>query len=119
MASDPVSSISFLAETALNKLWPDAGEEDQKKLNAVLALVSAQTSVIVAEATSDSWLTKNWRPLTTLTFTVLIVARWFGLSAPNLSEAEYIKLWDIVQLCLGGYTVGRSLEKIIPSMLKK
>ena len=51
-----------------------------------------------------------------LVFTGLIVARWFGWSAPNLSEAEYIKLWDIVELGLGGYVVGRSVEKIVPAI---
>jgi len=49
-------------------------------------------------------------------FTGLIVARWFGWSAPNLSEAEYLKLWDIVELGLGGYVIGRSVEKIAPGI---
>jgi hypothetical protein len=47
-----------------------------------------------------------------LTFAALIVARWFGWAAPNLSEAEYLKLWSIVEFGLGGYVVGRSVEKI-------
>ena len=51
-----------------------------------------------------------------LTFGGLIVARWFGLAAPNLSEAEYLKLWDIVQLGIGGYVIGRSVEKVIPEI---
>ena len=41
---------------------------------------------------------------------------WFGWSAPNLQEQVYIKLWDIVQLGLGGYVVGRSFEKVVPSI---
>jgi len=51
-----------------------------------------------------------------LIFVGLITARWFGWAAPNLQEAEYLKLWDIVQLGLGGYVVGRSFEKIVPSI---
>jgi hypothetical protein len=51
-----------------------------------------------------------------LTFAGLIVARWFGWAAPNLSEAEYLKLWSIVELGLGGYVIGRSAEKIIPGV---
>jgi hypothetical protein len=51
-----------------------------------------------------------------LVFVALIVARWFGLAAPNLQEAEYLKLWDIVQLGLGGYVIGRSVEKIMPQI---
>ena len=51
-----------------------------------------------------------------LTFGGLIVARWMGYSAPNISEAEVLKLWDIVELGLGGYVIGRSAEKIVPAV---
>jgi hypothetical protein len=51
-----------------------------------------------------------------LVFVGLIVARWFGFAAPNLAEAEYLALWDIVQLGLGGYVIGRSAEKIVPML---
>ena len=49
-----------------------------------------------------------------LVFVGLIVARWFGWAAPNLSPEEYIKLWDIVEIGLGGYVIGRSGEKVAP-----
>jgi hypothetical protein len=51
-----------------------------------------------------------------LTFGGLIVARWLGWSAPGISEAEVLKLWDIVQLGLGGYVIGRSIEKVAPQI---
>ena len=51
-----------------------------------------------------------------ITFVALIVARWFGWAAPDLSDAEYLKLWDIVELGLGGYVIGRSAEKIVPAI---
>lgn len=44
-------------------------------------ILSAQESIIVAEAQSSSLLTRNWRPLTMLTFTALIVAHWLGYTA--------------------------------------
>lgn len=80
------------------------------------ALETAAAEIIKAEAASEHWLAANWRPLLMLTFGGLIVARWFGWAAPELSEAEYIKLWDIVQLGIGGYTIGRSAEKIVPTL---
>jgi hypothetical protein len=80
------------------------------------ALEAAAADIIKAEAASEHWLAANWRPLLMLTFGGLIVARWFGWAAPELSEAEYIKLWDIVQLGIGGYTIGRSVEKVVPSI---
>jgi len=33
-----------------------------------------------------------------------------------LSDAEYLKLWSIVEFGLGGYVVGRSVEKIAPTI---
>ena len=52
-----------------------------------------------------------------LTFVALIVARWLGWSAPGLAEAEALKLWDIVEIGLGGYVIGRSAEKILPALV--
>ena len=52
-----------------------------------------------------------------LVFVSLIVARWFGFAAPELAPEEYLKLWDIVELALGGYVIGRSAEKILPSVI--
>ena len=80
------------------------------------AMEQAAADIVKSEAASQHWLAANWRPLTMLVFVALIVARWFGWAAPNLSDAEYLKLWDIVQLGLGGYVIGRSAEKILPSV---
>jgi len=76
----------------------------------------AAADIIKAEAQSESWLARNWRPMVMVTFAGLIVARWFGWAAPNLTEAEYLKLWAIVEFGLGGYVIGRSVEKIAPSI---
>ena len=76
----------------------------------------AAAGIIADEAKSEHWLAASWRPLVMLTFTALIVARWLGYSAPGISEAEVLKLWDIVQLGLGGYVIGRSAEKIVPQL---
>ena len=39
-------------------------------------------------------------------------------SAPNLAEAEALKLWDIVEIGLGGYVIGRSAEKVLPVLVE-
>ena len=83
--------------------------------NATQLNISA-ADIIKAEAQSESWLARNWRPMVMVTFAGLIVARWFGWAAPNLTEAEYLKLWSIVEFGLGGYVIGRSVEKIAPSI---
>ena len=108
---------------AIRRLFPDPAEaaKAQAELNNALLVNAAKieeaaASIIGDEAKSEHWLASSWRPLVMLTFTALIVARWLGYSAPGISEAEVLKLWDIVQLGLGGYVIGRSAEKIVPHL---
>ena len=108
---------------AIRRLFPDPAEaaKAQAELNNALManaakIEEAAASIISDEAKSEHWLASSWRPLVMLTFTALIVARWLGYSAPGISEAEVLKLWDIVQLGLGGYVIGRSAEKIVPQL---
>ena len=112
----------ILARVAGN-LFPDPEAKAKAESEMMLALMAKQAeleqaaaSIVKAEAASDNWLASSWRPVVMLTFAGLIVARWFGWAAPNLSEAEYLKLWSIVEFGLGGYVVGRSVEKIAPSV---
>jgi hypothetical protein len=49
---------------------------------------------------------------------ILIVLRWLGWSAPGISEAEALKLWNIVEIGLGGYVIGRSAEKTLPRIVE-
>lgn len=116
MSLDPITAALETGKTLIDKFWPDAGEAERQKVQTFLAVFMAQADVVKTEAASEHWLAANWRPLTMITFTALIVARWFGWAAPNLGEAEYLKLWSIVELGLGGYVVGRSVEKIVPSI---
>lgn len=116
MALDPFSSVVELGTKIADKFWPDADEAERQKVQTFLAVFMAQADIVKTEAASSHWLAANWRPLLMLTFGALIVARWFGWAAPNLSEAEYLKLWSIVEFGLGGYVVGRSAEKIAPSI---
>lgn len=116
MAIDPVTAALEVGGKLIDKFWPDATEADKARQQQFLAVFLAQSDIVKTEAASSHWLAANWRPLLMLTFGALIVARWFGWAAPNLSEAEYLKLWSIVEFGLGGYVVGRSVEKIAPSI---
>lgn len=123
MAVDPITAALDVGGKLIDRLWPDPAQRDQARLAMLemaqkgeLAEFTARAEIVKTEAASSHWLAANWRPLTMLTFAGLIVARWFGWAAPNLSEAEYLKLWSIVEFGLGGYVVGRSVEKIAPSV---
>lgn len=96
------------------------GEIIGKGLDALGTLASSNAEreraaalVVVAEAQSESWVARNWRPVTMAIFVGLIVCRFFGLVPQNMSPMEYERLWDLVEIGLGGYVVSRSVEKIV------
>ncbi|WEJ62165.1 3TM-type holin [Thiomicrorhabdus lithotrophica] len=79
------------------------------------AQLQAQADIIKAEAQGQSWIQRSWRPITMLTFLVLVVCDSFGwLANPLAPEA-----WTLLQIGLGGYVVGRSAEKIAPAVMEK
>lgn len=49
-----------------------------------------------------------------ITFLVLVVCDSFGLLKFRLAE----QAWSLLQLGLGGYVVGRSVEKVAPSVVQ-
>lgn len=110
-----------LVRGAMERIWPTPEQkasaeamELRASVDAAVGIMTAQSAAVLAEIRSGSWLAQSWRPITMLTFTALIVARWMGFSAPNISEAEMIELWVIVKYGLGGYVGGRTVEKVAP-----
>lgn len=73
--------------------------------------LEAQAKIVLAEA-QGSWLQRNWRPLLMVTFAGLVVAHWFGFTAPNIPESVQNSLLNIVMVGVGGYVMGRSAEKV-------
>ena len=121
-----MSLLSFLPiiGDVLDKVIPDPVAQADAKVKLMelaqkgeFAEMNARADIIKAEASSESWLAQSWRPILMLTFGALIVARWMGFAAPGISDEEIIKLWDIVELGLGGYVIGRTAEKIVPQVV--
>lgn len=118
-----IPALAPIVGQIVGSLFPDPTEKAKAEAEAMRQLLAHQgeieaaaAKIIQTEAASTHWLAANWRPLTMITFTALIVARWMGWVAPNLSEAEYLKLWSIIEFGLGGYVVGRSVEKVVPAI---
>jgi len=81
-----------------------------------LELQRMQTEIILAEAKGNC-LQRSWRPLLMLAFGFIVIyvkfiAPLFSLPIPPL-ENEF---WNLLQLGIGGYVVGRSAEKIAKSI---
>jgi hypothetical protein len=114
-----------IAGKAFDRIFPDKQAAALAKLE-LLKLTqqsdfeewATKADIVKTEAQSDNWLTAAWRPIVMLTLTGLVVARWFGFSAADMSPDEYMMAWKLIQLGLGGYVIGRSAEKILPGVAK-
>lgn len=83
-------------------------------IQAEQTLITEKAKVLVAEAQGESWLQRNWRPITMLTF-VFIVA-WDYILAPLFHLPFLVipdHMWSLLQLGIGGYIIGRTGEKIV------
>ena len=99
---------------------PEKKAEIQVKLFELQSkIIEAQVSVINSEASGDSWLQRNWRPLVMLVFAGLVCAHWFGATPENLSADSINGLLDIVKIGIGGYVIGQSAEKVADVWNKK
>lgn len=74
-------------------------------------LAESRAAIITAEAQSEHWITAAWRPITMLTFVVIIVVAQFWPGSPPVPE----QMWPLIKLGLGGYIIGRSAEKVVPA----
>ena len=74
--------------------------------------IEAAAQIIVAEAQGESWLQRNWRPLLMCLFGVIIANNFIIVPLFGTPSAEIPPdMWDLLKLGIGGYVVGRSVEK--------
>lgn len=77
---------------------------------------TAVAQILTAEASSGYWLAACWRPMFMCIFMVMIISFWFGHSPPQLNASMppmIGRLFDLIELGLGGYIPCRTLEKIV------
>ena len=88
-------------------------------LDKQLELQKMQTDVIITEA-KGNWLQRSWRPILMLAFGFIVIyvkfiAPLFGLPIPPLED----EFWNLLQLGIGGYVIGRTGEKMIKTYSEK
>jgi hypothetical protein len=124
----PLDALLGIGNKLIDHFFPDAKQAEEAKLkllemqqNGQLAQLNADVSEgqeltkrLQADMASDSWLSKNIRPMTL----IAILAGYFifaGLSAAKIQvTSEYVQLlgqWGM--LIMSFYFGGRTLEKIM------
>jgi len=86
--------------------------------------IEMKAQIITAEAKSEHILTSAWRPITMLVFVFIIANNYiiapymgalFSLEIPTLELNS--QMWELLKLGIGGYIVGRSVEKTAKNIL--
>lgn len=79
-------------------------------------IVAAQTEVLKVEL-SGNWLQRSWRPVIMLAFGFIILYQYFFSNVFNLPKVELPeRFFDLLEIGLGGYVIGRSVEKVVDSV---
>lgn len=89
----------------------------ERLIDSFTTTLESKRDIIVAEASGESWLQRNWRPVLMLSFTAIIVNNYilspylqalFGFSVRLEIPSN---MWDLLKLGISGYIAGRSAEK--------
>ena len=118
----PVTGIVSAVGEVIDRLTLPAREKKQLETELFRVItecerqrMEAQASVIVEEVRGN-WLQRSWRPLVMLTFALIVLMGTF-VSLPILSDTS--RFWDLLEIGLGGYVVGRSGEKLVQVLTRK
>ena len=86
----------------------------------VLKTMEMQKEVLLSEITGN-WLQRSWRPVLMLCFGFIVIYAYFIQPAflPNAVNIYAMldpKFWNLLEIGMGGYVIGRSAEKIASSV---
>ena len=62
MTLDPLTAVSDLANSVINKIWPDKTEAEKQQLAAAVAIVQGQIETNKEEAKNPNVFVSGWRP---------------------------------------------------------
>ena len=100
-----------------------SSREKQKIQEEIQALVYRYKSELVREQAATvgdeirgNWLQRSWRPIVMLVLTLLVV---MGVFTESSMLADSSRFWDLLEIGVGGYVIGRSGEKITGNLLSR
>ena len=113
-----VSAVGEIVE----RLTLPGREKKQLETDILQPLIAVEEKTITEQAAAireeaqGNWLQRSWRPIVMLVFTLIILAGTF-LNLPILADTS--RFWDLLEIGLGGYIIGRGSEQLVSSLLKR
>ena len=114
-------SVADAVSGLVERLTLPAREKKQLEADVLRLLLEREKELLrvraalLQEEGKGNWLQRSWRPLVMLTFAAVILIGTFT-NISILSDTS--RFWDLLEIGLGGYVVGRSGEKILMTLAK-
>ena len=116
---NPITSVADAVSGLVERLTLPAREKKQLEADVLRLLLEREKELLRVRAAllqeKGNWLQRSWRPLVMLTFAAVILIGTFT-NISILSDTS--RFWDLLEIGLGGYVVGRSGEKILMTLAK-
>ena len=117
-----VTNLVSAVGEIVDRLTLPGREKKQLETDILQLLIAVEEKTITEQAAAireearGNWLQRSWRPIVMLVFTLIILAGTF-LNLPILAETS--RFWDLLEIGLGGYIIGRGSEQLVSSLLKR
>ena len=117
-----VTNLVSAVGEIVDRLTLPGREKKQLEPDILRLLIAVEEKTISEQAASireearGNWLQRSWRPIVMLVFTLIILAGTF-LNLPILADTS--RFWDLLEIGLGGYIIGRGSEQLVSSLLKR
>ena len=117
-----VTNLVSAVGDIVNRLTLPGREKKQLETDNLRLLIAVEEKTIseqaaaIREEARGNWLQRSWRPIVMLVFTVIVLAGTF-LNLPILSDTS--RFWDLLEIGLGGYIIGRGSEQLVSSLFKR
>ena len=117
-----VTNLVSAVGEIVDRLTLPGREKKQLETDILRLLIAVEEKTISEQAASireearGNWLQRSWRPIVMLVFTLIMLAGTF-LNLPILADTS--RFWDLLEIGLGGYIIGRGSEQLVSSLLKR
>ena len=117
-----VTNLVSAVGEIVDRLTLPGREKKQLETDILRLLIAVEEKTISEQAASireearGNWLQRSWRPIVMLVFTLIILTGTF-LNLPILADTS--RFWDLLEIGLGGYIIGRGSEQLVSTLLKR
>jgi len=126
-----ISALAPLVADIVKEAIPDPDKKNEAENKVRLALLensqqleASASQIILAEAKSEHWIAAAWRPILMLVITAIVAWNYLlGGIVEAITGRDILidlpeEMWTLLTVGVGGYTLGRSGEKIAKNMKK-